>query len=95
MEAAKRRALARVRLKISLALGVVDDPAFTADHALLTDDTSEQAAADREVLQRWAHQHPVTLYPVDGARDRIAARLEEMAQRMQARKDNDEPEDAA
>jgi hypothetical protein len=94
VEAAKARALARVRLKIAAALGVVDDPALTADHARLANDSPEQGAADREVLQRWAREHPATLYPDDGARARIAAKLEEMSQRMQARKD-DEPEDAA
>jgi hypothetical protein len=84
VEAAKRRVLARVRLKISLALGVVDDPAFAVDHALLTDDSAEQAAADREILQRWARQHPATLYPEDGARERITAKLEAMGRGLEA-----------
>jgi hypothetical protein len=96
VEAAKARALARVRLKISVALDAVGHPACKADVALLADDTPEQAAADREILQRWARQYPATLYPDDdGARDRIAAKLEEMARRMQAGRGDDEPEDAA
>jgi hypothetical protein len=95
VEAAKVRALARVRLRISAALGLEGDPAFKADAVSLADDTPEQAEADTAFLQRWARQHPATLYPDDGARARITAKLEEMAQRMQARKGDDEPEDAA
>jgi hypothetical protein len=95
VEAAKARALARVRLKISVALDAAGHPACKADVALLADDTPEQAVADTKILQRWARQHPATLYPDDGARAHITAKLEEMAQRMQARKDDDEPEDAA
>jgi hypothetical protein len=95
VEAAKARALARVRLKIAAALDAVGDARFKADAALLADDTPEQAAADTELLQRWAHQYPATLYSDSGARERIAAKLEEMAHRMQARKDDDEPENAA
>jgi hypothetical protein len=95
LEAAKARALARVRLRISAALGVEGDPAFKADAVLLADDTPEQAAADTELLQRWASQHPATLYPVDGVRARFTAKLEEMAQRLQAGKEGHEPEEAA
>jgi hypothetical protein len=95
VETAKARALARVRLKIATALGMVGDTRFKADTALLADDTPEQAAADAEILRRWAQRHPMTLYPVDGARDRIAARLEEMARRLQAGKEDHEPEDTA
>jgi hypothetical protein len=88
VEAAKVRVLARVRLKISVALGAVGDPAFKADEALLAGDTPEQAAADLEQLQHWARQHPATLYPEDGIRDRISAKLDEMARRLEA---NHEP----
>jgi hypothetical protein len=95
VEAAKRRALARVRLKIATALDAVGDARFKADIALLADDTPEQAAADLETLRRWAQRHPATLYLVDGARDRMAARLEEMARRLHAGKEDHEPEDAA
>jgi hypothetical protein len=95
VEAAKGRALARVRLKIATALDAVGDARFKADVALLADDTTEQTAADLETLRRWAQQYPATLYLVDGARDRMAAKLEEMARRLHARKDNDEPKDAA
>jgi hypothetical protein len=95
VETAKARVLARVRLKIATALDVVGDARFKADVALLADDTPEQAAADLETLRRWAQRHPMTLYQVDGARDRMAVRLEEMEQRLRARKDDDGPEDAA
>jgi hypothetical protein len=86
VEAAKVRVLAPVRLKISVALDAVDHAAFKADDALLANDTPEQAAADEAVLRRWARQYPETRYPDDGARVRIAARLEKMAQRLQAGK---------
>jgi hypothetical protein len=76
VQAAKARALARLRLKISVALDRVGDLTFKADAALL--------AADTEILQRWARQHPATLYPDDGVRERIAAKLEEIARRMEA-----------
>jgi hypothetical protein len=95
VEAAKGRARARVRLKIATALDAVGDAHFQDDVAPLTDDTPEQAATDLETLRRWAQRHPTTLCPVDGARDRIAARLEEMARRLQAGKEDHEPEDAA
>jgi hypothetical protein len=95
VESAKARALARVRLKIATALDAVGDARFKADVALLADDTPEQAAADLETLRRWAQRHPQTLYSDSTARDRITAKLEEMAQRMLARKGDDEPEDAA
>jgi hypothetical protein len=95
VEAAKARVLARVRLKIRVALGAVGHPACKADAALLADDTPEQAAADTELLQRWAHEYPATLYPDGGARERIAATLEEMTRRMQSGEEGHEPEDAA
>jgi hypothetical protein len=95
VEAAKQRVLARVRLKIATALDAVGDASFKADVARLADDTPEQAAADTAILQRWARQHPVTLYQDDSARASSAAKLETMARRMQSGKDNDEPEDAA
>jgi hypothetical protein len=82
VEAAKGRVLARVRLKIAMALDAVGDTRFQADDALLADDTPEQAVVDLETLRRWARQHPATLYPVDGARERIAAKLEELARRL-------------
>jgi hypothetical protein len=57
--------------------------------------TPEQATADTELLQRWAHEYPATQYPDSGARERIAAKLEEMAWRMQSGEEGHEPEDAA
>jgi hypothetical protein len=95
VETAKARALARVRLKIATALDAVGDARFKADAALLADDTPAQAAADTELLQRWAHEYPATLYPDSGARERIAATLEEMARRMRSGEEGHEPEDAA
>ena len=87
VHAAKERALARLRLKISVALDSVGDPTFTADVVRLADDTPEQAAADTAMLQRWARQYPATLYPVDhGVRARIAAKLDAMAHRLEARR---------
>ena len=84
MEAAKARALALVRLKISVALDAVDDPTFKADAALLTDDTPERAAADLDLLRRWAAAHPHTLYPAEGAHARITTKLDTMGQRLEA-----------
>jgi hypothetical protein len=84
VQAAKVRALARLRLKISVALDRGGDPTFQADAVLLADNTLEQAAADTEILRHWARQHPVTLYPEDGVRERITAKLEEMARRLEA-----------
>ena len=95
VEAAKGRVLARVRLKIAMALDAVGDTRFQGDDVLLADDTPEQVVADLETLRRWAQQYPMTLYPVDGARDRMAARLEEMARRLRAGKEGHEPESAA
>ena len=95
VEAAKQRSLARLHVRISEACGTLDHPVVVAAQAQLVGDTAEQAAADRTLLQRWARQHPVTLYPDDTARARIAAKLETMARQMQSGKDNDEPEDAA
>jgi hypothetical protein len=87
VQAAKARALARVRLKIAVALDAVGDPAFKADAELLAGDTPEQAAADVTVLRCWTRQHPETLYPADGVRGRITAKLEEMTQRLQVGKE--------
>jgi hypothetical protein len=84
VEAAKARVLARARLKISVPLDAVGHLACKADVALLADDIPEQAAADTAILQRWARQHPSTLYADDGVRERIAAKLEAMAHRLEA-----------
>jgi hypothetical protein len=95
VEHAKQRSLARLKVRIGEACGISEHPVVQSARTLLMGDTPEQAEADTAILQRWARQHPATLYPDDDARARITAKLEEMAQRMQARKDDDEPEDAA
>jgi hypothetical protein len=86
VEAAKVRVLARVRLKIAEVTRPLGYPDIEDARALLAGDTLEQASADVEILQRWAQQHPETLYLEGGARARITAKLEEMAQRMRAGK---------
>jgi hypothetical protein len=95
VEAARVRVLARVRLKIATALDVVGDARFKANIALLADDTLEKAAPDLETLRCWPRQHPMTLYRGDSARDRMAAKLVEMARWLQSGEGGDEPEDAA
>jgi hypothetical protein len=84
IEAARTRAAARARLKIGEALHVAWHPAVESARDLLIGDTPAQASADLEILQRWGRQYPAALYPADGTRARIMARMEEMAQRMQA-----------
>jgi hypothetical protein len=86
VQAAKLRALARVRLKIAQVTRPVGHPDIEDARVLLAEDTPEQAAADLKVLRCWARQYPMTLYRADGARARITAKLEEMHQRLQAGK---------
>jgi hypothetical protein len=54
-------------------------------HALLSDDTAEKRAQDFETLQEWNRQHPELLRGIEGARHRIAARLDEMSRRQEAK----------
>jgi hypothetical protein len=95
IEHAKQRSLARLKVRIGEACGTSEHPGVQSARTLLMGDTPEQAEADTAILQRWAREHPATLYPDDGARARIEAKLEEMARRPQSRKDDDEPDDAA
>jgi hypothetical protein len=96
VEAAKQRSLARLKVRIGEACGTSEHPVVAAAQAQLVGDTSEQAEADRALLQRWAREHPTTLYPDDSAaRERMAAKLEEMARRLHTGKEDHEPEDAA
>jgi hypothetical protein len=81
VEAAKQHSLARLKVRIGEACGTSEHPVAVAAQAQLIGDTPEQATADRELLQRWAHRYPATLYAEDGSRDRIAAKLEAMARR--------------
>jgi hypothetical protein len=84
VEQAKQRCLARVHLRIGEALGRMDEPLVLKAQALLTDDTPEQRVQDLDTLQRWSRAHPELSRGSEGARDRISARLDELARRMEA-----------
>jgi hypothetical protein len=85
VEQAKQRCLARLHIRIGDACGLRKHPLVVKAQTDLIEDTPAQAEHDRETLQRWARQHPATLYPADnGARARITAKLEEMARRLEA-----------
>jgi hypothetical protein len=87
IEQAKQRCLARLHIRIGEACSIREHPLVVKAQTELMDDTPAQAEHDRETLRRWARQHPATLYPDDGAWARITAKLEEMAQRIQAGKE--------
>jgi hypothetical protein len=84
VEACRARAAARVRLHIGERLGIQDHPAVVSARELLKGYTPEQAATDLEILQRWGREHPELLAPDNGWRERFTAKLEEMAQRIEA-----------
>jgi hypothetical protein len=84
VEAAKQRCLARVHLRIGEALGKMDDPLVVKAQTLLTDDTPAQRAQDLDTLQRWSRAHPELARGTEEARDRISAKLEAMARRVEA-----------
>jgi hypothetical protein len=84
VKAARTRAAARVRLYIGERLNVASHPAVQSACALLIGDTPAQAATDLELLQRWGRQHPDALAPDEGTLARITAKLEAMAQRLEA-----------
>jgi hypothetical protein len=79
---ARARVGARTRRRIAEALGVGACPTDPADRELLAEDTLAQAA-DLELLERWDRAHPALARGTAGARDRIAARLEQQAQRVE------------
>jgi hypothetical protein len=84
VEACRARAVARVRLHIGERLNIPNHPAVVSARELLTGYTSEQAATDLEILQRWGREHPERLAPDDGWHERFTAKLDEMAQRLEA-----------
>jgi hypothetical protein len=86
VEACRARAAARIRLHIGERLNVPWHPAVVSARELLVGDTPEQQQADLETLQRWGREHPERLTPDDGWAARFTAKLDEMAQRMQAGK---------
>jgi hypothetical protein len=85
VEAAKRRALARLWLRLGDALDTPTHPAVVSARTFLQDDTPEQGPVDLDTLQRWEEAHPDTLYPAaEGSRAGLERKLEEMRQRMEA-----------
>jgi hypothetical protein len=84
VEDAKRRQLARLHVRIGEAVGRLDDPVVRAAQAQLIDDTPVQAERDRATLRAWLCQHPELLRQAEGARDRISAKLADMARRLEA-----------
>jgi hypothetical protein len=84
VEACRARAAARIRLHIGERLNIPWHPSVVSAWELLKGYTSEQAAVDLEILQRWGREHPELLAPDDGWRERFIATLDEMAQRIEA-----------
>jgi hypothetical protein len=81
---ARARVGARTRRRIAEALGASEHPADQADRELLIGDTPQQAAADLDLLERWDRAHPALARGTAGTRDRMAARLEQQARRLEA-----------
>jgi hypothetical protein len=84
VEAARTRVAARVRLHIAERLGIPNHPAAQSARALLEGYTAAQAAADLDLLKRWAASHPDAFEPDEEGCARIMRKVEEMAQRLQA-----------
>jgi hypothetical protein len=84
VEAVRARVVARLRRYLGERLGIPNDPAIQASHALLRGDTPAQQQADLETLRRWGETHPERLTPDDGGGARLMQRLDEMTQRMEA-----------
>jgi hypothetical protein len=84
VEAAKQRSLARLHVRIGELTGDTEHPAVRQAQALLTDDTPEQWAQDVETLRAWSRAHPELARGTEGARERIAARLDVLARRLEA-----------
>jgi hypothetical protein len=61
VEAARTRVAARVRLYLTERLGIPNHPAAQSARALLEGYTAAQAAADLDLLKRWAASHPDAL----------------------------------
>jgi hypothetical protein len=84
VEACRTRAAARIRLHIGERLDIPWHPAVMSARELLIGDTPAQQQADLDTLQRWGREHPELLVPDDGSRERFSAKLDEMAQRIEA-----------
>jgi hypothetical protein len=84
VEEVKQRCLARLHLRIGAATDQMEHPLIMKALAQLIDDTPDQAEQDRPTLRRWAEQHPELMRGTEGERDRITARLEQIAERQEA-----------
>jgi hypothetical protein len=91
VEAARKRAVARVYLHLGQRLDMPNHPTVQSARETLAGDTPEQHAADLEVLQRWKAAHPDAFPPDEGAGARIMAKLEEMARRREAYDEHQTP----
>jgi hypothetical protein len=85
VHAAEGRIRARVRLKLCRLLGAPDtDPGMAEALTVLAGESPAQAASDEALVRRWCQMHGIVEEDADGARARIAQRLETMAARLQA-----------
>ena len=80
---AKQRCLARLHVHIGEAIGCLDHPLVIDAQARLIEDIPVQAEQDRETLQRDTAAHPHLMRGRDEALDRISAKLEEVARRLE------------
>jgi hypothetical protein len=80
----RARVAARVRRRIGEMRGAGEHAADEDARTLLTGDTPEQAAADLKMLERWDRAHPQAITPEPSVRERISAKLETMARRLEA-----------
>jgi hypothetical protein len=81
---AMHRIQARARLKVAQRLQGSEDGSLIADaRAELGEDSPERAAQDEALVCRWRQAQGVAV-DAPGARERIAHRLVEMAERQQA-----------
>jgi hypothetical protein len=85
VEAAKQRTLARLHVRIGELTGATAHPIVRQAQAWLADDTPGQRAQDLETLRAWSRAHPELSQGTDGARDRLAAKLDTMARRLEAK----------
>jgi hypothetical protein len=86
IEAVRARVVARIKVHIGEALAAGWHPTVKSAREILGGDTPAQAAADRDILERWGRAHPELLHPDEDGRTRIMQKLEEMAQRRHAHK---------
>jgi hypothetical protein len=83
VEQAKQRSLARLYVTIGELYDRREHPTVRAAQTALVDDTPEQRAQDLETLQRWSWAHPELARGTEGSRARIAAKLDELARRLE------------